>query len=84
MGCGCGRRGVNTGNRTNINRNTGNRLASATPPPNGAALRTAALKSVADKQVALQQVNNLGGIDKNRREVERKRRMMILQKLGRL
>lgn len=52
-------------------------------PRNALELRRLAAKKTIDKELANKE-NTSGGLDKNRREIERRRRLILLQKLGRL
>lgn len=84
MGCNCGgARGGRSPIRGNMGAKTVGRLASNTTPKNPAEMRQMAAKKTIEQQLSAQQ-KVAGGMDKNRREIERKRRLMILSKLGKL
>ena len=80
MGCGCGKRGVSRGNPVRVG-NIVKNLNRRTPMLKPTEIRNLAAKEIVEKQLS---VKSLGGMDKNKREINRKRRFnILLQKLGR-
>ena len=88
MGCGCKKGNAKKASRGAPRRgnlvNTNQLSSQGAPPPT-----TALTQVAAQKNQSLMPSNNIaaksnGGIDKDRREIERKRRLMILNKLGTL
>lgn len=78
MGCGC-RKGVKRGQTMRM----GGTMRSAPGPRTSVELRKLAAKKTVN-QVMANKEKTSGGMDKNRRELDRKRRMVLLQKLGRV
>lgn len=87
MGCGCGGKGIKRGQSVRLGTprrdNSRAQLNTNVTRKSALDLRRQAVQKSVEQQLQSREKTH-GGMDKSRREIERKRRLTILNKLGRL